>query len=207
VALSPDGSKALVVSSETPPAVSIVPTGTGQRRDVDLGPLQSVTAAAWHPDGRLLVDLVRPDGKDAVRAVAPEGRDAGAPLPEGVKLLGANSISPDGSRITARDAQGRLVVCTLAAPACRPVPGADSRDDVAGWTADGTSLFVYQGQAVPTQVSRLDVTTGARSPWRTVHPVNPALSGLRSLVAAPDGSLAYDYSRSRAELYLVRGLK
>ena len=146
-------------------------------------------------------------GRTPCARFAPEGRDAGAPLPEGVRLQGANSISPDGSRIAARDAEGRLVVCTIAAPACRPVPGADSRDAVAGWTADGASLFVYQGQVVPEQVDRLEVTTGARSAWRTVHPINAALSGLRALIAAPDGALAYDYSRSRAELYLVRGLK
>jgi hypothetical protein len=40
-----------------------------------------------------------------------------------------------------------------------------------------------------------------------VQPVQAAVSGLRTLAASPDGTLAYSYSRARTQLYVIRGLK
>jgi hypothetical protein len=78
---------------------------------------------------------------------------------------------------------------------------------VAGWTADGKSVFVYQKLNVPTAVDRLDVNSGARVPWKTLHPVHAAVGGLFHVIASPDGGLAYSYSRTRSELYVIKGLK
>jgi hypothetical protein len=207
LALSPDGSKAFVVSSETPPKVSIVPTGAGQPLVLDLGPLESVAWAGWHPDGRLVLELVRPGAKPVVYALSPEGRDPIPLLPEGALLVGNNLISPDGRSIVAIDAADKLMTCAVAAPACRPLPGAREGDNVAGWSADGRSLFVFQGDVVPVQIERLDVASGTRSAWRTVQPLYPAVSGLGELVASPDGAFVYGYSRTRSELYVIKGLR
>jgi eukaryotic-like serine/threonine-protein kinase len=207
LAISPDASKALVISSETPPKVSIVPTGAGQPHVLDLGSIESVAWAGWHPDGRILIELVRPGGKPVVDALSPDGGNPAPFLPEGVTVRGDNLISPDGSRIIATDPSGRLLVCTLAAPACRPLAGVRDEDDVAGWSADNKSVFVYRKQEIPVQVERLDVLSGARSAWRTVRPAYAAVCGLTALVAAPDGDFAYAYSRTRSELYVIKGLK
>jgi hypothetical protein len=206
-ALSPHGSKVLVVPYKQPLAVSIVPTGAGRPQPLDLGSIESVGWAGWLPDGRIVVAFARPGGKPVAYLLSPDGRNPVPLLPEGVTLEGANLISPDGSRIAAMDALGRLAVCTIAQPACRAVPGTTDRDAVAGWTADGRSLFVYQGQVVPTQVDRLDVASGARSAWKTVQPLHAAVTGLRTIMASPDGALVYGYSRTRSELYVIKGLK
>jgi hypothetical protein len=174
---------------------------------LDLGPIDSVAWAGWHPDGRLVLMLVRPGAKPVVYALSPQGRDPVALLPEGMTVSGNNLISPDGSRILAIDADERLSVCTFAAPACRPVPGVREGEDVAGWSADGKSVFTYRKLDTPVQVDRLDVASGARSPWKTLHPAYPALSGIGTVFASPDGALAYGYSRTRSELYVIKGLK
>ena len=75
---------------------------------------------------------------------------------------------------------------------------------MAGWSADGQSVFVFQPAS---DVVRLDVASGRRSPWKTIRPLNPAVSGLGGVMAAPDGAIAYGYGRSRSELYVIRGLK
>ena len=85
--------------------------------------------------------------------------------------------------------------------------GARDRESVAGWTADSKSLLVYQGQAVPTLIDRLEVATGTRSAWKTVQPTQPALVGIGSLIVSPDGAMAYSYSKTRSELYVIKGLK
>jgi hypothetical protein len=207
LALSPDGGKALVYLDQTPPTVSVVPTGAGRPNALDLGPIDSVKWAGWQPDGRMVIQFTRQGGKPIVYQLSPDGGNPTALLPEGVTLRGANLISPDGSRIAAMKSGGQLVVCTMAAPACRPVPGAGERDTVAGWTADGKFLFVYRREVVPTQVDRIDVETGARTAWKTVHPLHTAVSGIASLIASPDGSLAYSYNLTRSELYVIKGLK
>ena len=206
-ALSPDGSKALVESFATPPRVSIVPTGAGLPQLLDLGPIELVTWAGWLPDGRILIGLVRPGSQAVVYAAATAGGDPVALLPAGVTLRGRNLISPDGSRIAAIDAGGRLVTCAIATPACQAVPGARDGDEVAGWSADGKSLFVFQRQQDPVQVDRLEVASGRRSAWRTVRPLYAAVGGFSDLFASPDGALAYDYSKDRSALYVIRGLR
>jgi hypothetical protein len=57
------------------------------------------------------------------------------------------------------------------------------------------------------QVDRVIVSTGRRTPWKIVHPSHAAVTGLRRIIATPDGHLAYTYSNQRSELYLIQGLK
>ena len=206
LALSLDGGKALVASTETPTKVSMVPTGAGQPQALDLGPLASIEWAGWLPDGRIVVEVVRPDAKHVVYALSPDGRNPTALLPEGTTLHGGGLISPDGSRIVANDAAGQFVVCAVATSACSPLAGATAGDEVAGWSADGRSVFVYRKQDVPTPLDRLDVDSGARSAWKIVHPVRPAITGLHRIIASPDGALAYSYSTTRAS-YVIKGRK
>jgi hypothetical protein len=57
------------------------------------------------------------------------------------------------------------------------------------------------------QVDRLEVASGRRSAWKTVRPLNPAVSGLTVLIVSPDGAVAYGYSKGASQLYVIKGLK
>jgi hypothetical protein len=206
-ALSPDGSRALVVSAATPQTVTIVPTGTGIPQVLDLGKIESVVWAGWHPDGRPVLSIVRPGGTPVVCALTTAGRDPVAILPPELQLRGPNQISPDGSRVVATDSTDRIVVCTLSSRAYQPIPGVSSTDRVIGWAADGASLFVTSSEPGAMQVDRVNVSTGRRTPWKTVHPAHAAVTGLSRIIASPDGHLAYTYQNQRSELYLIQGLK
>ena len=46
-----------------------------------------------------------------------------------------------------------------------------------------------------------------RVPWKTIHPLSPDVSGLGAVMVAPDSAIGYSYSRSRCELYVIKGLK
>ena len=208
VAMSPDGKKALVVAKEAPLKVSIVPTGAGQPRTVDIGPVDSVTWAGWLPDGRLVIQSARKGAGPSVSVLSEAGGTPAEFLPSGITLTANNLISPDGSLIAAIDRQSQPVICTLATPAaCRRIPGAENRDNVAGWTADGKSLVTYRREAGTAAVDRVVVTTGRRNSVTTIRPLAAALSGIRSVFAAPDGALAYSYSRDASQLYVIKGLR
>jgi serine/threonine protein kinase/Tol biopolymer transport system component len=207
LALAPDGSKALVTSNQSPTKISIVPTGAGQPHAIDIGPVELVTWASWLPDGRLVMQIVRPGTGPAVYVVSATGRDPAPLLPSGTTLRGFNLISPNGASIVAVDAAGRFVVCPIASPTCRPLPGARDGDVVSGWSADGQSVFVFQPQPMQAQIERIDVGSGRRSAWKTVRSLNPAVTGFSTLMVAPDGAVGYGYGRSRSELYVIKGLK
>ncbi len=209
VALSPDGKKALVVAKETPIKLSIVPTGAGQTQVLDVGAVDVVSWAGWLPDGRLVIQAGLKGGSATVFILAAGGGRSTELLPAGVTLSGPGQalISPDGSSIAAVDSQARLVVCTTVTPVtCRPIPGTSVDDAVAGWSADSKTLVVYS-RGTGMTVERLDITTGRRTAMTTLRPLQPALSGFRPVIAAPDGAIAYTYTRDASQLYVIKGLK
>jgi hypothetical protein len=186
---------------------SIVPTGAGQPQNIDVGPNASIARAGWMPDGRLVIQSTRPGEATGVFLLSAAGRDAAPLLPAGLALSGFNVIAPDGSRLVAMDGTRQLLVCTVTAPSCRPLPGTRAGDVMSGWNADGLSVFVYQSQPMEVQVDQIEIASGRRSPWKTVRPINAAVTGVSSLMVAPDGALAYDYNRNRSQLYVIKGLK
>ncbi len=209
LALSPDGSKALVFTTGNQLKVTIVPTGAGQPLPVDIGTAESVSWAGWMPDGRVVIRGVLRNSTPIAHVVSATGRDPKPFLPDGVTLpdSGNNLISPDGSRIVAADASGRIVLCTIAAPACTPVPSMEDGYELAGWSADGKSLFVCKRQPEQTQVDRLDVKTGRRSAWKALRALNPSASGIAAVIVSPDGAVAYGYRRDASELCVIKGLR
>jgi WD40 repeat protein len=204
-ALSNDGELALVRSPES---WSVVPTGTGQRTVIEVGELGGVSWAGWHPDGRLVLSGTDAGGGAQLYALPPSGGTPIELLSEGLEVFGGRALSPDGARVVAWDrTQSQTVVCVLATSTCEPVPGLEPADDVAGWSEDNRSIFVYRRWPVPANVDRVDVTTGERVLWKAIDPTQAAVSGLRVVIASPDGALVYSYSRARTQLYVVRGLK
>ncbi|MEP6703357.1 MAG: protein kinase [Acidobacteriota bacterium] len=213
LALSPDGTKALVASAQSPITMSIVPTGVGRPQAVDIGPIDALDWAGWLPDGRIIVQATRSGSGSVVYMLSAAGRDPVQLLPEEITLpssrrnTGNNLISPDGGRIIALDAAGKFVVCTIAAPVCRPLAGVQDSDTVSGWTPDGQGIHFFQNQPGQTQIDRLDVASGKRTAWKTIHPLNPSASGIVNLIVAPDGAIAYGYRKDDSQLCVIKGLK
>jgi len=209
LALSPDAKKALVASIESSPTISIVPTGAGQAQILNLGPVESVSGGGWVPDGRLIVQVSRQGaGREALLLEA-DGSNPRALLPSGVTLPegAGNPISPDGRQIVAARDTGQLMLCSIGDSACQPAPGVANDDRLAGWSADGHSLFVCPSRPDNFEVDRVDLTSGRRSMWKMLTPLQPAVSGLRWVAVAPDGTVVYGYGRAASQLYLIKGLK
>ena len=204
LAISPDGSTVLVREDKT---LKLVPVGPGRPRTLDIGALQPAGWAGWHPDGRVILQVQRADGTRSTVAVPPSGGPPVTVLPADLELMGGQIISPDGAHIVALGRDGGLRLCALTGGTCVAMPGSRLSDQMCGWTADSRSVIVRQGGAVPDQLETLDISTGRRAAWKTVRPKHPALNGIRYLMVAPNGSMLYNYSWARTDLYVIRGLR
>ena len=86
--------------------------------------------------------------------------------------------------------------------------GFEQGDTPIAWSADGRSIFFSTGD-VAADVSRVDLASGAHSPWKTLIPSDRAgIMNIPKICISPDArSYAYSYNRLLSELYVVDGVK
>jgi hypothetical protein len=209
IALSPDGSEALVGTD--PKQLWIVPTAAGLPRKLERPTIAGGGRIGWLSNGRLVAEIRRTDSEPPrIYAMSVKDGSLTQVLPDGIHLRGQRFGAPDATRIAAVDDQGRLMVCQLPATGvgtCAPMLSATPEDEVAGWSADSRSVFVYRRYPVPAKIDRIDITTGHREPAGEVHPLQAAVSGLERLFVLPNGRKVYSYARVRSELYVIEGIR
>lgn len=73
------------------------------------------------------------------------------------------------------------------------------------FASDGRHLFVGTFGKVPAILTRLDLTTGERTPWREALPADPAgLINVGPIWPSVDGkTIVYSYTRLLSDLYLI----
>jgi hypothetical protein len=141
--LSPDG-KSVVAATVEPSEVIVCPVGTGRPRKTAL-PGYVLTFAGLLPDGRIYLPANEPsrgrryyvmEGRGGQpRPVSPEGiRFSVLPTPDGKSLVGAT--------------EDRMLLYPVDGGEPRPLPGVGPEARIAGWSADGQSVFVYTGDAL-----------------------------------------------------------
>ena len=77
------------------------------------------------------------------------------------------------------------------------------------WTSDGKGLYVTKPGERPARITRLDVATGQRMPWKELMPPDSAgVQHIGPIRVTPDGkTYVYGFQRRLSDLYLVEGLK
>ena len=75
-------------------------------------------------------------------------------------------------------------------------------------SADGRYLFVNCG-GVPRKIERLDLTSGSRTPWKTLLPEDAAgVTLMEAVLLTSDGQgYAYTYARFLQDLFVIGGLR
>jgi hypothetical protein len=206
--LSPDGSRALArTRSAQAPRFVLLPTHAGSPRVLPPPPVESIVEADWIDDRRIVFSG-RQKGKPQ-RVYVQDVEDGSIrPLtPEGVLLL-PNSPTPDGRFVTAF-AGGKPVLYPVEGGEPSPIAHLTEEDTPLQWSADGRHLFVSRGGPAKVEIQRVDVTSGARKPWRVLSPPDPAgVERLTPIVLTPDGSAhCYTYARTLSDLFVVEGLR
>jgi len=214
--LSPDGRWVLVASlARSSQELELVPTGAGGTKTLPRGTIATHEWAYWFPDGRRILILGNeahrpprlfvqevPDGQP--RPLTAEGTDT--------SRYGSSMVSPDGRFVAGRylEPGARFVLFPVDGGVARPIPGIDAGEEPLQWSADGRFLFVRADEARHSvRISRLDLLSGRRQPWKTLRPPDPAgVWVIKWIRLSRDGSsYAYNYDTWLSELYLAEGLR
>ena len=206
MSLSPDGKWALSRLNITPSPLVLYPTGVGDMRRLKDDGLNHIFAA-FMPDGKRFVFTGTEPGHGP--RLYWESLDEGKAHPISAEGEGSGfMLSPDGTTVAARGPDQKVYLYPIAGGEPKLLPGQQPGETVTGWSSDGHAIYLMTRGKIPTVVSRLDLTTGQRTPWKTVEPADAA--GIdtigRVMISADGKSYVYGYNRTLSDLYLVQGL-
>ena len=209
--LSPDGKRVLTILF-TPPQLALLPTGAGEARPLERGPIEHYgREASWFSDGKRIVFQGREPGHDWRYYL--QSIEGGLPqpiTPEGTTATSKGIfISPDSRLVIASDAQRQLSFYPVEGGAPQPIPHLESEDVISGWSRDGRSLYIARTKEMPIRVYRFDPSTGGRELLKEVSPADPAgIISPNRIFMTPDGKgYVYSVRRILSNLYRVEGLK
>jgi WD40 repeat protein len=203
--ISPDDK--WVVTESTNGVVNIVPIGAGEARQLTHDNVR-YTGFRFLPDGKQLLAVgIEPGhgGRDYVIDVATGNSK---PLtPEGTSGL---EVSHDGRNVAVTDSNGKLGIWSMDGSGFRPIPNAESKYQIIGWSADETSLLATEGgpSGPVTKVYRVNVVSGKVEYWNTFGEGVQSGSFTGPPHFSADGNAyAYVYRQLLSNAYVVKNLK
>ena len=203
--LSPDGKWALVEVNK-PPHLMLVPTGVGEPRQI--GDNTPHYFSDWLPDGKSVIFTAAEPGHG--RRVYLQNIDLGsAPRPITPENIFGSLVSPDGKWVLASDEHHQRWLVPIAGGEPQKLNfDVPASEIIMGFFDNGKSLLL-RTRALPLKVTRVDMATGKRDPFREIVPADPA--GAQSIpyikFSADGKSYAYSLGRQLSDLYVVDGLK
>jgi len=216
IGLSPDGKwvSTRMIGSGGSEILTLLPTGPGEPKPLSLPGLEGIFGPPprWFPDSRHLLISAR-RGKEDRRCFLAD-LEGGVPRPVSPEGTGIGKgfdcwPSPDGKWVTARQRDDTLALYPIGSGEPRFVRGLMANDRMAGWSAHSRSLYVQTlNPDWPIRVSRLDVETGRREPWKDLLPSDAAgidsPQGARGVRITPDGRFyVFSFRRALSDLYVV----
>ncbi|MCC6650483.1 MAG: hypothetical protein IT348_04975, partial [Candidatus Eisenbacteria bacterium] len=210
-ALSPDGEWVLALTHTGRRGAMLYPTGFGEARGLDFDGTGTLLWATFAPDGEHLFHASQRAGESPVlyRAALAGGACQklwDQPL-QFDRFIGL-PVSPDGERLVLQGQDGKAFELVWRSGATTPVPGFGANEVAVSYDTTDGALIVSNDDPFARVLAKLDLATGARTPWRALRLPDP-----RGVVymgpprIAPNGSrYAYTYLRLLNNLYLVEGI-
>ena len=203
--LSPDGK--WVASIQRQPAHSqllLLPTGPGELRAIDLGDMH-YESVEWFTNGKRLLFTGNQPGHP-VRSWMYE-LDGGKPTPVTAEGIRGTRVSPDGHSFVVVDPR-KLLLGDIAGGETRAITDLLPGESVVRWSSDDRYLFLAQQQAELLKLSRVEVASQKREPWRTLKVPESGAEFFGPVALSPDGkAVVCTFQHDLANLYMVKGLK
>ncbi|MDR3748919.1 MAG: protein kinase [Acidobacteriota bacterium] len=207
-ALSPDHKWVIVQTPNAPEQFRLLPTGAGETKSLTNDSINHQWGR-WFPDGKRFVFSGNEPGH-GVRIYTQDvsGGTPKALSPEGVDAV-AFAVSPNGQTVVGIGPDQKGYFYPTAGGEPRSVNGMEPGDLPITWNQDGSSIYLYRSGEVPAKIYRLEFTTGKKTLWKQVLPIDPTgVSTIGPILITPDGkTYVYGFHRTLADLYLVEGLK
>jgi predicted Ser/Thr protein kinase len=210
LALSPDGKWALVLRQNmSPPDFALLPTGVGQQRTLPTGNIIPNSGQFFADSKRVLFAGHEPSHASRVYVMNLDGGQPRAITPEGFRLgPNAHAVSPNGNLIATVSSDG-IALVSVDGGEPQLVRGSQSGDEPLRWAKEGNVLFLGTRGETVCPVSRLDIQTGGRTPWRTFSPSDVAgvIGVACPRISADEQHYVFGYVRNLSDLFLVEHLK
>ena len=203
-ALSPDGEWVLSIQRNQKPAqIMILPTGTGQPRQITRDAINHRNAR-WFPDGRRIVFSGDEPGK--APRMWMQRIDGGAPTPITPENVTGTLVTPDSRFLLGRTEDRRFFLYPLAGGPAVAVPSLEPGDVPVRFSQDGASVYVGTFGKVPATLTKVNLATGERTMHREAQPADRSgLINVGPILVTPDGATCvYSYTRLLSDLYEVR---
>jgi serine/threonine protein kinase len=211
LSLSPDGRWALSIMPAANSPFLLLPTGTGEKRELPLEGVGPEQAAMWMPDGKGIVYAGSESGHGIrlyVRSI--DGGKPRAISPEGITTaLPGFAVTADGKSVAAVGPDRKVQIFPVDGGTARTIPGVQDGEFPVRFSSDGRWLYFWKRGDVPARVTRVEIESGRREVWKDLLPADPAgVERISNVLVAPDGkSYAYCYARLLSDLFVVEGLK
>jgi serine/threonine protein kinase/Tol biopolymer transport system component len=213
--ISYDGKYAISRLPTSPQQLMLLPTGTGEPRELKHSN-RSYETVRWLPDGRYLFNAA--ENNQPARAYIADLNGGETPLtPVGIAVV---AISPDGTQAITRDiAKGLYAIMPMSGGDSKSITTVADNETILDFTPDGQSVLTRTVPAAPgvnapwtsasqVKISRMDLKDGKKTVIRTVEAPTGAVGNGLAVISSRDGkSYAYNFHRFSSTEYLVRGLK
>jgi Tol biopolymer transport system component len=207
-ALSPDGK---LVLAHAGAKLVILPTGSGEARELKIeGAFDP--GAVWLPNSRqvVLAGALKDKGyqlhlldtlDETEKPISPEDIFGEAYRPF--------ALSPDGRTVAGMTKDETIALYPLEGGRGVAVAASQKGEVPIQWSPDGAMIYVYRPTALPAQVYRITLATGARELWKQFTPTDPAgVYKIAPICMTRDaGAYAYNALRTMSDLYVVEGLR
>jgi len=208
-ALSPDGERVAAIVYSSPQRLVLLPTGAGESKVLERGPIEGYHWASFFPTGDRLLIAGNEPGRGARLYVQEVAHGPPRPItPEGLRVFW-DAVSPDGRQAVAQGPDFTLALYPTAGGDPSPLPGQLHGDVPIRWGADGRTLYLGRRFVSPRQIVRLHLADGRREVLKDIVPSDPGgVTAIWAILATPDGrAYGYTYGRVLSDLYVAGGLR
>jgi len=211
LSLSPDGKWALAIIPLPDKPFLLLPTGTGEHREIALAGVSAEQGATWLPDSQSFVFGGSEKGHGVRIYVQSLAGGKPRPItPEGVNVaLPGFAVTADGKWLAAIGPDGKGSLFSVENGSTKALPGVLAGEYPLRFSPDDRHLYLWKRGDIPARITRLEVGTGKRELWKDLMPVDPAgVERISNVLVAPDAkSYVYCYARLLSDLFVVEGLK
>jgi Tol biopolymer transport system component len=203
--LSPDGKWVACIHHEGDRSrLMLLPTGPGESQFPQIEGMH-FDGVEWFPDNKRILFTGNETGHQIRTWIYDLETNKTTPVTaEGTRGI---RVSPDGQWFITVDPH-KLLITPVSGGTSKPVVDLQPGESVARWSGDGRYLFLQQREAGSIKISRLEIATRRKEPWRVVKVPEPGATFFGPLALSADGkACATTFQRDLANLFLVRGLK